>query len=108
MANDKIKIYIILPYLRTTQGIVIGNFQFKAFDDFQKEPKEVKDELSRIISFFRQKETQSIDAFNYLILEREQKKINQLLEELRHTVEIYRYLTVDQEGKGLNAVHTSI
>lgn len=108
MHGSKLKTYFIFPYIRTIDGIKMGKFNFKALDDFKKEEKTEKEELLRIISFFRQKETALIDAFNYLIVEEVQEELNKLILDLRRSLEIFRYLSVDPEGKGLDPEHTTL
>lgn len=108
MKRARIKTIIFLPYLRTINGIQIGQFQFKSIDDFQKESQPVKQELLRLASFFRQRETFQLDSFNYLILEDTELRLNKKITQLRKFLEIYRYLTLDPEGKGLKYEHTSI
>ncbi len=108
MKKTKIKTIIFLPYIRTISGVQIGPFQFNSIDDFQKESQPVKQELLRLASFFRQRETFQLDSFNYLILEYTELRLNKKLIQLRKFLEIYRYVTLDPEGKGLKYEHTSV
>lgn len=105
--KSKLKVYILLPYIRTLNGITIGKFQFKGNTEFQNESPEIQDELKRIISFFRQKGALTIDGFNYLILEKTKNQLDKLFIEIRRNIEIFRYLTLDPERKGLNSEHTT-
>lgn len=102
------KVYLFLPFLRTISGVQIGDFNFKSVDDFQKETKEIKEELLRICSFFRQAEGRQLDAFNYLLIEDTKSSIDKTLLQVRKDIEIFRYLTVDPKGKGLKAEHSTI
>lgn len=108
MQNDKIKVYLFLPYLRTLSPVVIGSTTFKNINDFGKETQEVQDELRRIASFFRQAEARELDAFSYIILEDTQENLNKTFKKIRKDLEIFRYLTLDPKGKGLSSEHSSI
>lgn len=103
-----IRFYCLLPYLRTIDGVKIGGFQFKAFDDFKNEEKTAKNDVGRIIGFFRQREGRTIDAFNYLVVDLPENELDGFLSNLRRSLEIFRYLTLDPEHKGLNYEHSSI
>lgn len=103
-----IKAIFLLPYIRTIDGVQIGRYIFKALEDIKKEPQEVQSELGRIASFFREREMRALSAFNYLIIENTQEELDTIFLELKRSLEIFRYLTVDPEGKGMDAEHTTI
>ena len=108
MDTKKIKVFLLFPYLRTIAGINIGSFQFKALDNIESENQTDKEELGRILSFFRQKEARPIVAFNYLVLEDTQDNLNKIFLVLKRSLEIFRYLTVDPNGKGMEVEHTTL
>jgi len=108
MENKQVKVYLFLPYLRTMRGVQIGDFTLKALDDFRKEPQDIKNELLRICSFFRQAEGRQLEAFNYLLIEDTKEGVDKVLIRIRKAVEIMRYLTLDPKGKGLKPEHTTI
>lgn len=102
------KIIIVLPYIRAVGEVRIGNVLFKGFREATKEPQEVKEELGRIISFFRQKETRPIDAFAYLIIEGSQEQLAKELKDLQKSLEVYRYFTNMPDRGVLSLEHTSV
>jgi len=108
MDNKKIKVLLLFPYLRTIAGVKVGKFQFKDLDDIKNETQDNREELGRILSTFRQKETRPIDAFNYLALEDTQDGLNKTFLALKRSLEIFRYLTVDPRGKGMEVEHTTL
>ncbi len=105
--KNKLNAYIILPYLRTIDGIKMGDFTFKALRDLSKEPDKIKNDLLRIVSTFRQKEMAIIDAFNYLVVDGTPEELSILFIKLKRSLEIYRYLSVDPNNKGLDSEHTT-
>lgn len=108
MSDKKIKVYLFLPYIRTLGAVTIGQQVFKGIDNIGTETTDTQEEIVRIVSFFRQAEGRRIDAFRYLILEETQEELNKTFVELRKTLEIFRYLTVDPQGKGLEPEHSTL
>jgi hypothetical protein len=108
MSNSKIKVYLFLPYIRTLGTVTIGQFTFNDIDNIKKETRDTQDEILRIRSFFRQAEGRMIDVFHYLVLEETQEELNKIFVELRKSLEIFRYLTVDPQGKGLEPEHSTL
>jgi hypothetical protein len=99
--------FIIFPCLRYPDVSELGGIEIKStVNDFEKESKEVKDELMRIASFFTQVGAQQLDSFSYIYFEAETEEINDLLSDIKRDLEIYRFIAFDPSGKGLDYEHT--
>jgi len=87
---------------------MLGKFKFKGLNDLNTEGENVREELNRITSFFREIGGRTISSFVYLDLNMTEENIQQSLLQLKRSLEIYRYLSVDPDGRGLRAEHTSL
>src|SRR3989338_11228082 len=95
------RIYIIFPCLRYINGIKLGRIRVKStVYDFKKEPKKTQEELIRIASFFSQRENKPLDDFSYLVIDAEETKWVPILQKIKRTLEVFRFLALDNEGKG--------
>src|SRR6185369_917670 len=106
--TNKVKVYLLMPYLRTIDSVLVGNFTFKGLDDIQHESKETQEDLKRIVTFFRERETRPLSAFAYLEFEGTQEELNKQFIEIQKSLEVFRYLTLNPEGRGLDTEHTTL
>lgn len=106
MADKKSKVYVILPYLRTFHGVKIGKFQFKAVLELVKESKATNSDIMRVISFFRQSESRSLESFNYIVIKGTKEEIHSKLAALKRDLEIFRFLSFDPERPGIGYENT--
>jgi len=84
--------FIIFPLLFNDSGISIGKYKFNALEEYQKENKNVKLELSQIGTFFRQAEGKSIGTFIYYKINIFKDFDTRKIDNFKKLLEIYRFL----------------
>lgn len=106
--ENKIRVIVLLPYIRNLDGLTLGNLYFSGIKELQNESKSIQDDLLRIISFFRERENYYIQYFSYLIIDGNKLEIDQKITEIRKNIEIFRYFTVNPKRHGLSSEHTTV
>lgn len=108
--NSKInrtRAIIIFPYLHSLNDIKIGGVKFRdSYHHFSNESKRNREELIRIISFFRQSESQPLNSFSYAFIKTDQPKLDLIISSIRRGLEILRFLIFDPQRRSLNYEHT--